>query len=934
MANNQSSKIQIPLAAPLNLSANKVALSEYIGYNKNNGTISRNTLHNYYSQEEEGQYYKDSNNNEYRINGNTFTYGRDSVTFNTNANVQAVSLPIAAREYAAYNCKIVYDSNHEPTITKAAYMIERSNSLDCYVNDASVQTISLTDYPNMKVSCSISIYPRGDYTVWVFGILLTNRVDNTSTVLLYMYDEVLGWVSLGSKEISTYTETTCVTGMYTVGNYGILWCGASAYTNSFGAYRLVDFSTGAQYAGDVVTENTTQIVRGICGSIDKDGYFLFDPMRDLGQASSLGYAIVYGKIGAISNGVIYVQRSDYFTYTHKNRIGELTQLSDTGYLFLDAGITSFGLLNYKYLQDSSTGHYVDMFNLSLYDDKFIRIKPNASTLNLPAVFKALNESITVLGSFKDQTDNALRSKHVNWKYGYVSTVTQGYSILQGKDSFDPYYSDFYQGIFKSKSDGSLTYVGYIDDIDLNFRVEGQYLIFNNTAQTNMYDTLLRQWYTFAMDYDEHIIKDLVPYNTDGAAVEPDMVYSASYINGLYTLSNVPVSSSINNPSCGYCQDFTRSAYNGQYVQTKIVRAKDIEMVARNDYSHIEVYKGSALTAVSYIGEIYLSSGRISLVSNPTYEGTTAFVDTDNTSIYPAPLLQKYISSYAGHDMVNDLNTSYLLQYYNGIRYFIYKSSDVYENAKATFSIRGTQYQVVGNMIYQIGTVYQPIVSVAHMKYIGANTYTAYFLSDVDRYIYTFDGNITLQQFMTADGIDYIDDYIYNTGDSSILLYNDKNMTILDSDAVQHQINQGAKQVYLSDSTIFAFDGTNTYCYSESVEIGPKVPIELSTMYYKSTGAKIVNTDCYYIKLYSETPMAGTVKCSASFLADKLATTPTQTFNIKKSDWNDTSYISLRYQPKYNINDGVSLNITSDFPILSLEAGVSATSINGVTRINI
>lgn len=943
MQNNASTKIQIPLSGPLNLSANKIQTTDYTGYNNNNGQIYKNTLHPYYKGTHQGQYYKDADGNEYLLDasGRFYINGVINKTFSTDYTVELQKVDKLLNECLFYN--------ETPDGLHTAYIIKSQESdiiYECYVDNTLVNIWStysegddVVDY-NLRAVITNTVDAQGNvYFLFAHTQNIAISTSSNNGIHYSIYDvtnkHATQWANSLSS-VSYYSTTNIVpitANMYYKDNHIVfavcpMFCTTTKSATTY-IYKISDYSVRAASTTTVNTYEGTYI-----GAADSQGRIGVYFANKVGNAAYDGLQL--GTITAVSDSQITIDSTSFLSFANYPGFSSRTdsvyfnRATLSADMYYHGSASSFPGSEYSTIDE----HYGSIYLMGIQSapyainyDTFL-----SGWARCPNSFSVTNHS------------NYTTAIYYNLKRGYINSWAINGTLLTNYDTFDTDW-DVQQGCVKSSISNDIYRIKR--NVPVSFYIDDGMIVFNICGPQNSYNTFTKRWEAYAYDYNEHYVVGSCVATSNGIVL-PTQGYVASYANGLQSLTTNKCSSAINNPSSSYYSILFTNP-NNVSVTNNALPMRRIDATYQNIYSAtdqaIQVYYGTALTQVEYKGQVYdlsykqYNSGGsfiIRSVQNSVFAGTTAYVDTNNASIYPLSISSTILSSYTNKDLSTDLSRSYALYYYNGLKHYAYQSDKIYENIQATFSIRGTQYAVVYDTIYELSS-YTPIVSVQHMKFIGANTSTAYFYSYQDNAIYVFDGTITISYLMPQDGIGNVNNFAYNTGNGALILGCDNGLTIINSSSEQHFIPEALQtaHLYLSDSSIFAYNGTDTLVYSESDStVGDVLPLDVSTCYYKSAGQKIVNTDCFYIKLYSGTPVDGTISCSQGFLLDKLSTTPAQTYNIKKQDWKDSPYISIRYQPKYNLNDGMALNITSDFPILSIEAGVTQTATNGVTRINI
>ena len=274
----------------------------------------------------------------------------------------------------------------------------------------------------------------------------------------------------------------------------------------------------------------------------------------------------------------------------------------------------------------------------------------------------------------------------------------------------------------------------------------------------------------------------------------------------------------------------------------------------------------------------------------------------------------------------------------------YLPNQPYESNKSGgavgFILYGLPYIITNNKIYRYGAELQDasrtyIADVSGLQFVGANSTTAFFFSDLTKKIYSFTGSNAFAEVMDASKIKRIlvtgydqprsligfsepdrNYFIFNTSD--FFGGTEKNISKIDfnyDEIILYKTGEKNKKIVFFEKNNFT-----------------KKNVKLSTMYYGFGQNTLQRCDCLYLRLFSEKNEKGIVKINSKTITNigRKALLHSQEFKITSTDWDELTHTAyLRYQPKYQECVAISFEIESDFAISYM--GVGTTNL-GITQI--
>ena len=167
---------------------------------------------------------------------------------------------------------------------------------------------------------------------------------------------------------------------------------------------------------------------------------------------------------------------------------------------------------------------------------------------------------------------------------------------------------------------------------------------------------------------------------------------------------------------------------------------------------------------------------------------------------------------------------------------------------------------------------------------------ALFFSPINRTIYSFTGDAILNAVQEANVISSIYLTAYDTATYKFYLCSNNGLYIVSGDNINPT---SAYKLDINNITNIQFTLTGPIIITDSSVIQVSYypqdgytdnRLRISTCYYGSGNNQVGIIDCWYIRLYSEQAIAGTLSVSVNTLTNEGCATEKKTINIKATDW--------------------------------------------------
>lgn len=357
----------------------------------------------------------------------------------------------------------------------------------------------------------------------------------------------------------------------------------------------------------------------------------------------------------------------------------------------------------------------------------------------------------------------------------------------------------------------------------------------------------------------------------------------------------------------------------------------------NSLDGIDLYTAKSATTPTYNSTIIERDGNTFMEVKSSMSGKTYPVASGATSYYNMPIVGvDFIESYNGKFAVRLDDTVYGI-IYNGVRPIgLYNTASLTDDIDEFFIVQGQYYAVVNGYIAAVyysssGALnnIEQIIDVNGMKFIGAFPSVAYFWAPSTQSIYAFTGDADLQLFVQSNRIETVYNYLYDPASEWILLNTNDGLYVMT------QINVYKTTRIHDVSDFFSTDDGYIVVIWDSDKKNTKlglrkwetdwitIPVELSTAFYSIGDTKKSVVDCWYIRLYrNDEDYNGIVTLRTDTLNDIVVKGKEKTEKLTKDKWDINDNCLIRFQPNNQHSLGTSLNIVSDYPIVSIMASVT------------
>ena len=483
-------------------------------------------------------------------------------------------------------------------------------------------------------------------------------------------------------------------------------------------------------------------------------------------------------------------------------------------------------------------------------------------------------------------------------------------------------------------------------------IESYFLIFNTTSYINAYYTVGKNKFCSCDDWNNRAIFVAKEYTKDYAAKISSRANNKWKTNTTYeTVSShygsvnvyLPVDGSTVLPSdleifyvdSNYtCPDET--SYDVYFASTMPSGTEEIPMYIQGNISKENGWTVSKDTGDTW-SEDTTGQDTVALMNVSYMKFTSSFFVNENGNLYA--LLSNSTSSPVYYFLINTASATYA-------------GGD--KSAYQIFSINGTQYTFFSstNVIKLSTTSTDTVCDAQNMQYIGYSSKYAYFYCTLDKHIYVFKGDATMQKLASLERYNVLNAINTNTSDDDKEETNTefipivKSVNIPSCDLVILMLESRALVIYGDQACFIVTDtsGRVSSSNSGSITIGKyvyyltnnnadvtSIPIELETEFYgDESGMTNTINNCVYLEVsnLSNSPTKGTVKIQAIGLQNGYVVEGKEkTVTLKQSDFNSVNTALIKFQPDVQECRGFKLKITSDFDISDLRIATATGSLN-------
>ena len=478
----------------------------------------------------------------------------------------------------------------------------------------------------------------------------------------------------------------------------------------------------------------------------------------------------------------------------------------------------------------------------------------------------------------------------------------------------------------------------------------RYIVVKTHQNNSIIDTSTTSFYHGFVDYNNRVIPcekygDTSIANFPFGASDEKPYLSATLTDYLYAsavnanmeisknnLSSIQYNPFVINQGCHDNYNIEKSSYGSSSSQ-------DYVSVYLSDDSRalVPIYYSSFIKEQKYVDE--------SLRDIP-YP-----VTMNGNILYSSNMFSEIINSYSNRDMIVNDTVAYPLLYINNQPSFSFYFLNGIEGANSAFILQGMNYVNTDDFIFSVtyngDTISntEAIVSIKGFRFLGNTTKVAFFYSELNKSVYAFYGDRTLEKLYDCTEIKNIKHAFFNPINYNSYIITDDYIYVIDDNTVYRIEISGVKSMSFSDKFIYVYTEDNIYILSyekpsesylfNSLNTFKKIPIKLETQLY-GVGNNIKSVvECIYLRLFNDNIVEqGTLKLSVKTLTDKGESTEEKTFTINASDWDkESNTFYIRYQPKNQECLGMSVNIVSDFAIADFDIGYSTDGTIQVSKYN-
>ena len=571
----------------------------------------------------------------------------------------------------------------------------------------------------------------------------------------------------------------------------------------------------------------------------------------------------------------------------------------------------------------------------------------------------------------------------NYRQGYISGISYGQDNHLGKlvtewDSIDDgfyIYAEEDFVLYRNARDGKIYKVSRLpynnnllgfNPLSMFQIIDDRYLIGNIDIEHNCFDIVNNKYNNWANDWNGRVIPGLrytvfdqsfwdqtndydnrssITETGPGVEYVPTQVFKYLVSRTWKTCQYDCANNWVNNGTIASGQNvlytsnktFAPSRIDAYTTLIGFVKGYETFLYAASE-DGIDFFSASSVTAPTYQYTVKTdANGSTYTEANTIMEGKAYPVAQGATAYYNLPMTGiDFIESYNGKFAVKIDNTVYGIVY-NGVRPIgLYNTASLTDDIDEFFIVQGQYYAVVNGYIAAVyysssGALnnIEQIIDVNGMKFIGAFPSVAYFWAPATQSIYAFTGDADLQLFVQSNKIEWIDKYLYDPSSEWILLNTNDGLYVMT------QINVYKTTRIHDVSDFFSTDDGYVVVIWDSDKKNTKlglrkweddwltIPVELSTAFYGLGDTKKSVVDCWYIRLYrNDEDYNGIVTLRTDTLNDIVVKGIEKTEKLTKDKWDINDNCLIRFQPNNQHSLGTSLNIKSDYPIVSIMASVT------------
>ena len=479
-------------------------------------------------------------------------------------------------------------------------------------------------------------------------------------------------------------------------------------------------------------------------------------------------------------------------------------------------------------------------------------------------------------------------------------------------------------------------------------LDDRYILINTTSYWNMYDSVQLKKFHYATDYNDRVMF--------GQTAVPDTVLAGANAAGSLTYSRV-VATAIN---AAYNQ-MPRYAVSSLLLPKKTLirvtinaeRPFNCVVAESSDTQPIDIYYGAIGSAVAdykyslFPYNLYDRAIRFDLIDS-------SYSVASGTNYYSPNIFTQYIQGAGNDDMIKETYSTFKLQYYDQVPFFLYNSKSEVSSKNGDdiyfFVLQGQFYafmnEKIYSMIYSNGSISQQdaIIDARGMKFIGSNPMIAFFWSPRNRAIYSFTGDANLEHIYNANKFTTLG---YDS-DGNVRHWYDETTQSIFADTDRGLLVFGPKNTYLFENFI---DVTNCQFSKDSVshitsngitynlvyyptEDYEALELDGETSFYGIGANEVTSIDRWDITLfdYSGTKPVSEITVGVRSLTDITVKSEEKTLKITPDMWDNWSNSCLiRYVPKLIKGQGLRLYIKTPLAVQKIIPHIADQGTGTLTR---
>lgn len=594
-----------------------------------------------------------------------------------------------------------------------------------------------------------------------------------------------------------------------------------------------------------------------------------------------------------------------------------------------------------------------------YEDNLIYVASD-STTDTYTLFPGVGASSSLGNDDVDTTNygNTTYGSYQNlgsFRILYNNNLVSGVSYYTDQDKIGTLLSDwntvdsdkdivsYTDGLYYTDNLKRLVHIAVVSPNTKYQIISNKYIVINTTSYYNAWDIDNSEYFHYATDWNSRYLLG-IPYTTFPLNVALQNLLDSE---DLYEYRLTQTGQNQN-------YEITKKYYGSQQWNASVIHRvyynKQSTQMLAQDGDPIDLYMStfSSSSDVSYTYASYVKTFTDGIIStNPQLLTATYPTANSGNMLYSPNIFSTYISTYNNHDMIDNNGTSYVLTYSGQTPTLFYYFLSGIDGLIESFCIQSYFYGItednkILNLTYSDGVISgnNQICDITGLQYLGTLPTQAVFYSPLNNSLYSFTGDSVLQLQTQATNIKTIDYTFYNPQTQSLFLsctlMDATQKTLVMSNSFMFFIDKYITDAFfLTDGTAILNDSAQSYyiryTYAQDYTL---IPIELETKFYGVENKTSVFDTIYFRFIQNGTGTnTGNIVMTVKTLTDKTSTT-SQTLAVSDAMWDPlTNDLYYRYQAKYQQASGLSIQLTSPFPVQAIGIGTTVMA-SQLTHTNI